>query len=157
LLFAIEERAFHRDADFFRITSRLFGILRNINISAATSSGSNGIVGTPPMGCQPSPRRAARRIACLLWPPIQIGIVGFLHGLGEKDDVGKVAIFAAVAWVIAGQSSLNAAMYSSVTLPRSSNGSVPRVSNSSFHPADPGADDHAPAGQKHRDSRASSP
>ncbi len=105
---------------------------RNIDISLATSSGSSGIVGTPPIGCQPSPSRAARRIACWLWPPIQIGIAGFCMGLGRKTMLEKLQYLPLNIGLSLVHNSRNAAMYSSVTLPRSLNGSVRIVSNSSF-------------------------
>src|SRR5215470_13448650 len=40
--------------------------------------------GDIPSGCQPSPRRAARRMAGRLTPPITMGIAGFCSGLGEN-------------------------------------------------------------------------
>ena len=41
------------------------------------AGGDSGTAALAPTGCQPSPRRAARRRAALLWPPTQIGGWGF--------------------------------------------------------------------------------
>ena len=69
-----------------------------------------------------------------------------LHGLGQEDDVGEVAIFAAVARVIAGpklseRRDVFVGDFAAL---------LERLGAQDFefflHPADAGADDHAPAG-----------
>ena len=47
-------------------------------------SGSSMAGGRNPMGIQPSPSVAARRIAALVWPPTQMGGCGFCTGLGRN-------------------------------------------------------------------------
>ena len=53
------------------------------------SAGRRGTAGLAPTGCQPSPRRAARRRAALLCPPIQMGGWGFCSGCGRHRIESK--------------------------------------------------------------------
>ena len=98
---------------------------------------SSRLRGLVPIGYQASPSRAVRRIAGPLSPPTQIGDA-LLHRLRLEEDVGEFGVFAAEAagsrWSTARGST---AIVSSVTAPRSSNGSVPIASNSSLHQPTP--------------------
>jgi hypothetical protein len=51
---------------------------RSVAIPCPSASGDR------PSGCQPSPSRAARRMAARLTPPITRGIDGVCKGLGEN-------------------------------------------------------------------------
>jgi hypothetical protein len=77
-----------------------------------------------------------RRSAGALSPPTQIGI-GFCTGLGVKTTSSKLTYLPLNFGASADHSSWHAAIHSSVTLPRSSNGAAPMASNSSRHQPTP--------------------
>ena len=80
-------------------------------------------------GTQPSPYFAARRIAGLVFPPIQIGGCGFATGRGSKTMSSNSTY---LPWY-SGRSSVHrtliASRYSSLIGPRSARGTL-RTSNS---------------------------
>ena len=84
-----------------------------------------------PTGCQASPSRAARLMAGLLCPPIQMGGYGFCTGLGRKVMSEKLTYLPSNLGSSLVQSSMKAWRYSSVTAPRSAKGGASRSSNSS--------------------------
>src|SRR6202012_4676103 len=93
------------------------------------SIGKAGLFG---IGYQASPYLAVRRSAGPDSPPTQIGMPPFCAGLGAKAILAKLTNLPAKRGVWLVHSSLKAATYSSVTLPRSANGGAPIASNSSF-------------------------
>src|SRR5262245_41491492 len=87
--------------------------------------------GLAPIGYQPSPILAARRIAGPLSPPIHSAGHGFCTGLGANrmsENLTKRPSNRGLSFV---HSSRNAIRYSSVAVPRSANGGAPIATNSS--------------------------
>src|SRR6516164_757762 len=87
--------------------------------------------GLAPIGYQPSPILAARRIAGPLSPPIHSAGHGFCTGLGANrmsENLTKRPSNRGLSFV---HSSRNAIRYSSVAVPRSANGGASIATNSS--------------------------
>ena len=106
--------------------------LERRRIPAASASGFPiGNWGLEPMGYQPLPSWAARRMAGRLSPPTQMGGWGFCTGLGKKDMLEKLQYSPWKDGLSLVHSSLKARMYSLVTAPRSWKGGSPKASNSS--------------------------
>ena len=97
---------------------------------------SSRLRGFVPIGYQASPSRAVRRIAGPLSPPTQIG-TRFCTGRGWKKMFENSAYLPLKLGFSLVHSSRQTAIVSSVTAPRSSNGSVPIASNSSRHQPTP--------------------
>ena len=95
-----------------------------------------GNCGFVPTGYQPWAYLTVRRSAGPLSPPTQIGI-GFCTGLGVNTTSSNFTYLPENFGNSAVQSSLQAAIHSSVTCPRSSNGAAPIASNSSRHQPTP--------------------
>ena len=97
---------------------------------------SSRLRGLVPIGYQASPSRAVRRIAGPLSPPTQIG-TRFCTGRGWKKIFENLAYLPLKLGFSLVHNSRQTAIVSSVTAPRSSNGSVPIASNSSRHQPTP--------------------
>src|SRR5260370_21573809 len=100
---------------------------------ASVSSRFRGLV---PIGYQASPSRAVRRIAGPLSPPTHTGI-RCCTGRGWKKTFENLAYLPLKLGFSLLHSSRQTAIVSSVTAPRSANGSVPIASNSSWHQPTP--------------------
>src|ERR1019366_3082001 len=96
------------------------------------SSVSIGNCGLVPIGYHASPYFAVRRMAGPLSPPIQIGI-DFCTGFGGNSTSLNFTYLPSNFGASLVQSSLQTIMNSSVTAPRSANGSAPMAMNSSSH------------------------
>ena len=95
-----------------------------------------GNCGLVPTGYQPWAYFTVRRSAGPLSPPTQIGI-GFCTGFGVNTTSSKFTYFPENFGSSAVHNSRQAAIHSSVTYPRSSNGAAPIASNSSRHQPTP--------------------
>src|SRR5437764_2293224 len=114
-----------RPASRVSLRSRSMPAVRRLRLSI----GKAGLLG---IGYQASPYLAVRRSAGPDSPPTQIGMPPFCVGLGAKVILSKATYWPENFGRSLVHSSLKAATYSSVTLPRSAKGGAPIASNSSF-------------------------